>query len=206
MGTYVGKMGDYVSYYLNGKLVVRYIGKVNHWTDSQLEVQMKMALVSRLLKPIKDFVNTSFRYAHRPIGWSANNMFVSLNNPRIIAGVYPDLTIDFEKVVLSKGDILVPQNTQVSITGNALKFRWDADLDKEGTDENDQVMCLAYFPQNLQAFMVLSGNKRGVEEHTIALPSYTTDMVIETYLCFISEDRMYTSDSVYTGQLIWDKN
>lgn len=206
LGTYIGKMGDYVSYYLNGKVVVRYIGKVDHWTDPQLEVQMRMTLVSILVKTMKDFINASFRHTPKPIGWSANNMAVSLNNPGVVSGVYPDLAIDFGKVILSKGDIPVPQKTQVSLTDNAIKFSWAADLEAEKADENDQVMCLAYFPGSSQVFTVLSGNKRGAEEQMIALPSFTSGMVIETYLCFVSEDRMRTSDSVYTGRLIWDKN
>jgi hypothetical protein len=206
MGTNVGKMGGYVSYFLNGELVTRSIGVTDHWSDAQLANQMRTGLTTALLKPVKDFINIGMKYSPKPKkSWSSYTLATSVNKKQATKGIYPDLEIDFEKVVLAIGDIPVPLNPKVQLNDGRITFTWDADLSSAGTDNNDQVMCAAYFPETFQSFNVLSGAKRGEEKQDISLPSFTEEMRIETYICFVSEDRRRVSDSVYLGQLNWTK-
>jgi len=206
MGTNIGKIGNTVSYPLNGEIITRMIGVRTGSSVLQNEVQERTALLNEFKKPIDEFIRIGLKInPKRKKGWSWYNDFMSINNPQAIAGIYPDLEINYEKIVLAKGNIPVPLNSKVTLNNSILNFSWEADLEIKGTDEGDQIMCIAYFPEILQAFTVLSGAKRGAEEQTIQLPSFTRKMVIETYMCFISDDRKRISNSLYTGQLIWDK-
>ena len=207
MGTNVGKLGGFVSYFLNGELVTRSIGKVNHWSDAQYAVQLSTSLVNDLLGPLKDFVNISMKYAPKPKrSWSAFTLATSENKMKAIKGIFPELEIDYSKIVLAIGDIPVPVNPAVQLADGRITFAWEADLSSERTDPNDQIMCVAYFPETFQAFTIRGGAKRIEERQHIKLPSFTEEMIIETYMCFISEDRKEVSNSVYLGQLIWTKD
>lgn len=204
MGKNVGKVGGVVTYLLNGEWVTRSIGVVEEWSDAQYEIQMRTALITGLLKPLKKVVRTGMMYCPKPkSNWTAYTMATSSNNPSAIKGEYPDLEIDFEKVKLAIGDIPVPLKPAVQLKDNRIIFTWEADLDTEGTDEDDRVMCVAYFPETFQAFNVLDGAKRGEEQQVIKLPSFTEEMRIETYMCFVSDDRRRVSNSVYLGMLHW---
>ncbi|WP_139298307.1 DUF6266 family protein [Pedobacter hartonius] len=207
MGTNIGKLGGYVSYFLHGELVTRSIGVIDHWSDAQYANQMRTGLTTALLKPVKALINIGLKYSPKPKrSWSAYTQATSINKKQAIKGIYPDLEIDFEKVVLAIGDIPVPLNPQVQLSDGRIRFTWDADQQADGADQNDQVMCVAYFPETFQAFNQLSGAKRGEEKQDITLPSFTEEMRIETYICYVSEDRRRVSNSVYLGQLIWNKD
>lgn len=204
MGTNVGKLGGFVSYFLNGELITRSIGVVTHWSDAQYAVQMGTTLVGEVLAPLKEFVGITMKYSPKPKKtWSAYSLATSENKLKAITGVYPDLEIDFTKVVLAVGDIPVPVNPKAELSNGRITFTWDADLDAEGADPYDQVMCVAYFPETFQAFTIRAGAKRGEEQQHINLPSFTEEMTIETYMCYISEDRKRVSNSIYLNQLIW---
>ncbi|MET1055139.1 MAG: DUF6266 family protein [Pedobacter sp.] len=207
MGTVVGKVGGYVTYFLNGELVTRAIGVVDHWSDAQYAVQMKTALITALLKPVKPVIRKGMKYTPKPKRtWTAYSMATSANNPAAITGDYPELKIDYGKVVLSLGDIPAPLNPKVQLSDGRIAFTWEADLDREGADVDDRVMCVAYFPETYQSFNVTDGAKRGEEYQEIKLPSFTEEMKIETYICYFSEDRKQSSNSVYLGQLTWTKD
>jgi len=206
MGTNVGKLGGFVSYFLNDELVTRSIGKVTHWSDAQYAVQLGTSLVNDLLAPLKDFVNISMHYAPKPKkSWSAFTLATSENKMKAITGVFPDLKIDYTKVVLAIGKLPAPVNPKAQLADGRITFSWEADLSSENTDPSDRVMCVAYFPETFQAFTIRGGAKRTEEIQHINLPSFTEEMLIETYMCFISEDRKEVSDSIYLGQLIWTK-
>lgn len=96
-------------------------------------------------------------------------------------------------------------NAEVKLADKKLQFSWAPDLENEENDPSDQVMLIAYFPQTFLALTVKNGSPRTAGKHDIRLPSFKKAMVIETYMAFISEDRERVSDSIYLGQLIWDK-
>jgi hypothetical protein len=205
LGTVVGRVGNMVFYLLHGKIVGRTIGVVDKYSDAQLGNQMEFGLTTLLLNPVDKFIRAGFRITPKAAGQSFHNVAFSLNKKGAMTGSYPDISIDFSKVILSKGILPLPMNAEVKLADNKLQFSWDPDLDNEENDPSDQVMLVAYFPHTSQAMTVQNGSLRTAGKHEIRLPSFKTTMVIETYMAFISEDRERVSDSLYLGQLIWDK-
>jgi hypothetical protein len=98
LGTLVGKTGGYVSYYRMGQLVTRAIGVVSHWSDKQKAVQMGTALVTCLLGSMKTFIKIGFRNTPKPHNWNYYVKATSVNKLGAIKGIFPNLSIDFEKV------------------------------------------------------------------------------------------------------------
>ncbi|SEB05924.1 DUF6266 family protein [Pedobacter hartonius] len=204
LGTLIGRVGNMVFYELNGKIVGRTIGVVDSYSDAQLGNQMGFGLTTLLLNPVNQFIRAGFKTTPKEPGWNFHSLAFSLNKKNALTGKYPNVEIDFTKVIFSMGGLPLPKNPQVKLAGNCLEFSWEADPETKGNDERDQVMLVAYFPETLQAMTVQSGSPRTSEKHTILLPSFKGKKVIETYIAFISEDRERVSNSVYLGQIIWD--
>jgi hypothetical protein len=205
LGTVVGRVGRMVFYLLHGKIVGRTIGVVDKYSDAQLGNQMEFGLTTLLLNPVNKFIRAGFRTTPKAAGLTFHSVAFSLNKKGAMSGTYPDIAIDYSRVIFSKGSLPLPMNAEVKLDDKKLQFSWDPDLENEDNDPADQVMLVAYFPQDFRALTVQNGSPRTAGKHEIRLPSFKKAMVIETYMAFISEDRERVSDSIYLGQLIWDK-
>lgn len=123
-------------------------------------------------------------------------------------GEYPDYRIDFSKVVVSKGDLPVPLNASVTLSGNLLTFKWDIEPQTGSTRNEDQVMLLAYLPDTKNAASIVGGPGRSVGEAVLKIFPQTgdgtangKDTAVETYIAFISKGREQVSDSVYLRRI-----
>lgn len=200
-----GKIGNMVFYKLNGKIVGRSIGKVGKFSTKQMEVQMRTKLITPFLSPILEFIKLGFKNTPKPDHWNYYSQATFVNKPGAIKGIYPNLEIDYAKVILSMGPIPIPEKASVKFENNNLLFNWDPALDTIGAESRDQVMLLAYFPEKLKAVFLLSGARRSAASELLKLPSFREKTKIETFMAFTNEDRSSTSDSVYTGQLILEQ-
>ena len=63
----------------------------------------------------------------------------------------------------------------------------------------EQVMMLAYFPDQDRTEYVLFGNDRISGTAELELPPSLQGKYMETYLSFIAADRKQVANSVYTG-------
>ncbi|CAM4170481.1 hypothetical protein SAMN06265348_105369 [Pedobacter westerhofensis] len=204
-GDFTGRIGNMVFYKLNGKIVGRTIGIVETYSEKQEEVRMRTQLISPFLTPLKDFIRVGFRNTPKPQDWDFYSVATSVNKPGAIKGIYPNLEINYKKVILSLGSVPSPKNPKVILNDNILEFSWEPDLDAGGADLLDQVMLVAYFPQTLKAVFITSGARRTAGTEKLKLPSFNEKTVIETYISFITDDRTDVSNSVYTGRLTWKK-
>jgi hypothetical protein len=192
-----GRIGNIV-YYTNkwGNTVARTIGVKTGSKGGEFANQTATALITYLLKPVKPFIRIGFQNIPPFKEWNYHNYASSVNKLNAIKGTYPDQEVDYEKVMFAKGEMPLPANAQAALKDNEIVA---------GNYSRDQVMVLAFFPQRMKAMFLTSGARRVEEREVLALPRFTSSMVIETYLAFISDDRILVSDSVYTGQLVWDK-
>lgn len=190
---------------LNGVNVIRNIGKSGPHTDKQKANEQKMTLISSLAKRIEEYLIFGFKNSKRKRGESPRSYAIRINKQVAVKGTYPEQETDFEKLVVSAGNIPEPKNAAVKLNGNKLEFTWESDLEATGTDERDQVMLLVYLPKSRKAIQLVSGARRTEEFQQLQLPGAHKDYVIETYMSFIADDRSDASPSIYLGQLNWTK-
>lgn len=222
-GPIVGKIGNTVTYVRLGEVCVRTLTtkkKNKIFTQKQIAAFDRMRVMMGFVSPINTFVLTSFKLAVKGTNKIAQNAAVSLNISNAVMGEYPNLELDYSKIVVSKGNLLPAQNPVISHTVESttdkraiytnvfLKFHWDIDATLDYDRESDQVMLLAYLPDNKTAFYKVSGARRSEGEDTlkgcIAIKkrgSVIKDRFIETYIAFISDDRESISDSIYMGRI-----
>jgi len=200
---FIGRVGNTVTYLLNGQIVKRTIGKSSkEATIPQLSARQKTKIITGFLNPVKEFINIGFEFEARLVQkHSAYNIATSYNWLNALTGEYPDQQIDFSKVLLSRGKMPSTNNIDVKFQGNKISFKWDETIVNEGMKESDRVMLLAYLPKENRAVSLIGGAERLEGGEYLIIPECKEGIHIETYVSFVSADYKSISDSVYTGQV-----
>lgn len=201
-GPITGRVGDMIYYRLNGQNLARHVGKrVKPFSEAQLASQAQMGLINVFLKVLAEFLSIGFITADQEPKNSAYNRAVSYNRINAIAGIYPDLLIDYSKVLVSKGKLPVAEGATVELVPEGLRFSWLYFSDMPYPRTNDRVMLLAYFPVLGSAVYSFEGASRKVGTDVLVLPGELLAEPMEVYIAFVAADIKSVSDSVYLGSL-----
>lgn len=196
-----GKIGNIVFYVLNGQNVSRTIGDPGKPSRNQLGNQQSMAVTMALLKRMKDFINVGFELEAAGTVKNAFNLATSYNKKGALQGEYPNISVNYSKVILSKGDLPVAKDIQLSKTDTGVLISWDPSRLDFNYGLDDSVMILLYHPLRKKAKSFLNAARREEGSRFIEVDKEWLDEPIEAYLCFKSADGKHISDSVYIGNL-----
>ena len=119
-----GKVGNVVTYQMYGKSYMRSLPAQyrDKKSDKQLAQRQKMKLVSDFLGPYKEVLRMTFK--NEAIGRSAFMAAKSYNMLNAIVGDYPDQYIDYKKVLVSMGSVLLPEEATITLVNEGLLFDW----------------------------------------------------------------------------------
>jgi hypothetical protein len=199
-GIFNGKIGNLVFYQLNGKQVMRTIGKsTKPATDAQLGCRQQMQVINSFLKPIIEFVNSGFRLEAKGTTKGAYNLALAYNKKHALQGVYPNMEMDYALVLVTQGNLPCAINPSVERVPEGLKFTWLCPTDLLWPQGNDQVMLLAYFPVLKKAVFNLYGAKRSNCADVLPIQPELINEYMEVYISFIDEKRNGIANSMYLG-------
>ena len=164
-------------------------------SPAQQAVQAKLALAVTQLRPIKDILNIGFG-DKKLDGLSGYNAAVRAFINNNILGDYPNYTIDYPKMVLSKGSLgaLFTSSLQYD---EKLSFTWAVTEETKTTFETDQVIVVV-FNQAKELHMVQDSARRNagaVELNVPVIPGET----LHVWAFGISQENQTTSKSEYVG-------
>jgi hypothetical protein len=120
-----GKIGELVYFVRNGKQLVRKCTKITKPpTEAQLKVRKQLTVVVAFLKPLLGVINVGFLMAAKKERSLAYSLAVKYNRNRAVAGVYPDVVIDYARVLLTKqcGNVAGAFRAAVLQTAGGLQF------------------------------------------------------------------------------------
>ncbi len=201
-GAITGRVDNLVYYVLNGKNVVRKIGKTyKEPTLPQLRAREITKRSSEFFSRMLDFVNVGFGITALGTDKNAFNLAIKENRSKMFKGEYPNLEIDYSQLVLSNGFLKPGEELSSSASEEGISFNWKTDPKMPWAESTDQVMLLAYFPDQDKVVYKLFGNSRIVGNDVLAWKPSLLGKYAETYVCFISADRKQISDSIYTGSV-----
>ncbi|MBB2151094.1 DUF6266 family protein [Pedobacter gandavensis] len=144
-----GKLGNVVSYMLRGQLVHRTVGKQGKPSLKQKANHQSMAVVTRFLGHFKDYLGNGFELEARGTIRNQHNLAVSCNKKNALKGEYPDISIDYAKVQLSKGSLQQPRNIRLEKVEGGLQISWDPLYESGSGSQYDDCLQLAvYFPKS----------------------------------------------------------
>ncbi|MES2454931.1 MAG: DUF6266 family protein [Bacteroidota bacterium] len=198
-GPMTGKIGNLVYYRANGVNRVRTIGKITvPPTPAQLQIRMQMKVISQFLKLLTELLNVGFKMMAK-VGSSPFNAATAYNIRHALTGLYPDVSIDYSKVMISMGSLELPTEMDVQLTTEGLQFTWDGTSPNYYPRPDDQALLLAYFPGQHKAVYELYGPNRQVGLAKFPLPDDLIAEPMVVYMAFVSPDRKRLSNSVYLG-------
>ncbi|MBB2148684.1 DUF6266 family protein [Pedobacter gandavensis] len=196
-----GKIGNMVFYMLNGQPVCRSKGKPGKPSLKQLANRQAMAVAMDLLKPMKDFINVSFKRESEGSVKNPHNLATSYNKKQALTGDYPNITIDYSKVILSKGTLEMAADLKVSKGTDGLNLSWNSSIAENGV-EDDILMVAVSHPTKKRASLFLNAAKRGDGSCFVPLDrEWMMTAQMEVYVCLKSANEQLISDSAYVGNV-----
>jgi hypothetical protein len=162
----------------------------------QLEQQIKFRLLSIFLAALREIIAVGFRSATKQ---SPLNAAFRYNFQRVILGVYPFYSIDFARVLCSKGKLDGPRAAMVAwaADGVGLSFNWLPDVQSRFNQRNDRACFVVYCATNGLAVTSLYVVKRGDLGYLMVLPPDFWARQLHCYVCFASANGHEVSESVY---------
>lgn len=203
LGGFSGKVGNVIGGSWNGIDYMR--SKPNNVKDPKTEAQLtqrqKFALVTSFLKKIKPVINAGYKPLTKQM--TSVNSAMSYNIKNAVSGNYPDLELDFESVLVARGDLIPAINASAESSAPAeISFSWTDNSGVGSAKEDDQALILVYSTDKDRGIFVTdSGPTRDEETYTLTLPGNYEGDTVEAYLAFVSADGEETSDSDYLGSI-----
>lgn len=202
LGEFKGSIGPVVGATWKGKAYMRIRPRKSTIprSQAQLEQQAKFSLLQGFLLSMRGVVMLGFK--DNAIQMTGINSAYAYNYKHAITGIYPAFALDYSKVLVSAGRLLIAVDVVVAATGNGmLKFSWMDNSGKAMANANDKCMIVVYCPECKLSIYITTGTKRSVGEHMVNAGIFI-GRTTETWISFISADETDVATSIYTGQLM----
>lgn len=204
-GPFSGKVGSVVGYEWRGIAVIRGLPKKKTRAPTILELtnREKMRLMQEFLKDSIHFIRLGFSLDAASKKMSAFNAAMSYNKKNAIVGDYPNLAINYQKVLLSTGNLPKPKGIEILLVENGVSFKWDTDEIKENT--NMRTILFIHSDHKPINAMIIGGvmANEGYEVLTFSGSNKKIPMGVKIHLfmAFVTVMHDAISDSVYCGTL-----
>jgi hypothetical protein len=201
LGGFSGKVGSVVGSswkgisYMRGKAV----SIKNPRTLQQMMHRNKFAAALSVLQPITAFIRVGFkRYAYKK---SEFNAAMSYTLKNAITGTYPDYTIDFSKLLVSRGSLTGANNATAAPVAGKIKLTWEDNTGIGEAQPTDKALAVAINPAKGEAAYTTDGAQRATGLENLIVSPYWAGDEVEVYLAFITENGKDVATSVYLGSV-----
>ncbi|MDR6783327.1 hypothetical protein ABIE26_000185 [Pedobacter africanus] len=203
LGGFRNKTGSVVGAYWRNRDVIRGLPRASNKAATQLQInqRFKFGMVTAFVARLSGFIDMGFGSGGGST--SAMNQAVAYHLSNAITGVAPNFTIDYTKVKINKGKLLLANGIQVAITAAArIDFTWlNTVPDGKYKDATDRANVVVYNPTK-DTFVVLpsAAARSALGYNLIVPPDYSGDQV-HCYISFSSIiHKKLVSDSEYIGE------
>ncbi|MEQ7800933.1 DUF6266 family protein [Pedobacter sp. ASV1-7] len=168
-------------------------------TPAQIASREKFKFVNEWLVPFHAYVTVGFRnYAKDK---TEINTAFSKNYRQATVGVYPDLSIDYEKVVLAKGNLPCLYGVQVELAQpDLLKLTWKQNHNDDSSTD-DQVMLIVYNRELKIVDGFIGGCNRANLHCSLELNPKLIGKSLDVYVSVVSLNGKRVANSEYLGKV-----
>lgn len=198
-GGFEGRTGPLVGRKVNGKSIIAAFPRktTKPRTAAQIDQQLKFDLVIGFLKWLKCLIAIGFK---DPDGKKNSfNTAVKYNFKRIITGTSPNYSIDYSKLVFSRGSLAGPNSPSVSLETNTLIINWQPDVQQQFNQHTDRASFLVYCPGKIEIVIHTSSIERSALGYRIAIPQNFEGNEMYVFMSFRSANGKVVSDSKFLG-------
>ncbi|EDM36924.1 hypothetical protein PBAL39_18659 [Pedobacter sp. BAL39] len=201
-GRFIGKMRNVVYYMLRGQYVSRTIGKQpKRKTEKQLANQHAMSVTMDFVRAVNSFIKVSFALEAQGTTKNAHNLATSYVKKHALTGQYPNMRVDYSKVILSNGAVPVTPASSITKVKGGVTISWQTDDKIHWSNQNDMVMVLLYLPGKRMSIPMFNAAKRKDGQVYIPLRDSFANEPMEAFMCFKTADGTEISNSIYLGNL-----
>jgi hypothetical protein len=200
-GAFIGRVGPVIGYVSRGKAIMRSrpnVSKSRKPSILQQQQHAKFSLMNRFLQPIISFLNETKKTVD--IDLTGYNKAFSYNVKNAIAGSYPDLMIDYNMVLLTRGDLPNIKSAQAeSLSSGQIAVGWTDNSGAGLARSNDRMFILVYCKEmNEWTYSLnLAGRSAG---NCIFDVARFSGRIVQIYTGFLSFNGKDVSDSLYVGE------
>lgn len=202
LGAFTGKVGNVVGSTWNGVSYMRAVpaNVKDPKTPKQLAQRQRFGLVTSFMRKFKPIINIGFKNGSGNM--NPLNRASSYNMRNAVGGEYPDQQIEYEQLVLARGDLSKVDDPQATAGGpGEISFSWKDNSGEGSALSDDKVVIIIYNPDRDSVIYHFDLATREDESLTLTLPDSYQDSDVETYLFLVSSDEKLVSDSLHTGQV-----
>ena len=199
-GPFSGKVGAVVGYVSRGKSIMRGLPNINKSrkpSPLQAQQHVKFSLMNKFLGPIIPFLNNTNKTDNPDL--SGYNKAFSYNVKNAISGSYPDLVINYEMALLTRGDLPNVKSSQTdSKTSGRITFHW---TDNSGTGlarSNDKAFIAVHCKELNDWIYGLDLSERSAGSYVFEVVKFSGRQV-HAYIGFLSANGNDVSDSLFAG-------
>ena len=195
LGGFSGKVGTVVGASWKQTMYMRSLPKnINDpKTLAQRRQRVKFALVIALLRPLTAVLRVGWkRYATHQTAFNAATAYTFAN---AITGTFPNLQIDYKKVMISRGNLTPIQPPTLKGSGGKITIAWKDNSGIGNAKPTDKLLLALINPVKNEVITRYDETERSEESFAIDLPHWTGNRV-HIYIGFASDDGKEVSDSI----------
>ncbi|MEJ7559336.1 MAG: DUF6266 family protein [Pedobacter sp.] len=201
LGYFRGKVGTVIGSIWKGINYMKSLPDVSNSepTPAQLNVRLKFALIMAWFSNIKGLINIGYQKFNK--GITPMNAATSYHLKAAVSGVAPNLILNFNKIIVSVGDL--EDLPGITITGGSdeLIFTWNENVAMEYGKPTDQITILVYHELTFKFAQVLKVVPRSALGYTMSLPAEFAGSALHCYLVVTSLDGKECSTSQHSGAM-----
>jgi len=200
LGGFSGTVGTVVGGNWRGIDYMRSLSPARNSSNSpaQAEQRARFSVVGKFLQSMKDLLMVGFRDSAVKMTGANSAMANTLKSA--ITGVFPDFTILYSNVQISRGSLV---NASAPVAAAAapgtIGFSWTDNSGIGKAKAADKAILVAYCPE-LNHTVFANGATRSAGKDTLNVAEFK-GKVVQTWISFISADRKDIATSLFTGQV-----
>jgi hypothetical protein len=168
-------------------------------TTPQAAQRARFALFSKFQFSMKELLTLGFR--DFAVQMTAPNSALSYNMKNAIIGVYPNFSILYDQVLVTRGslpNVSVP--AAAAGTSGTVTFSWTNNAGIGKAKGGDTALLVAYCPELNHTVYTTAGALRSAGTDTLNVQEFK-GKVVQTWISFISVDKKDIATSLFTGEV-----
>ena len=203
LGAFSGKVGPVVGASWRGKDVLRSLPRkgTRVATETQIVQRLKFSTVTAFLTPLKPIVSKYYGSDSGEI--TRRNQAMSYHMKEAVNFVDPNFVFDYNKVQISKGDLLQLQTPNaVAGVATSIDFTWVNNAGQGQALATDKVVIAVYEPTSKTTVYTMNAGERSAGLSNFILPAYLTGTSVEVWVTVVSNDDKLYATSQYLGTIV----
>lgn len=195
-GKFSGRVGNVVgsSWKGTGVMRIRPASVSNPRTPGQLNQRSRFGIIARFVQANRDLIKAGFR--PWATGITTHNAAMSYNLTNALTGDYPDVSIDYSRIMLSRGSMAKVQNLSATFSApDTLTLNWDNNTSDQNSQADNKLMVSLYDAETQAAIGYHAVAVRSAQTVDLLLPTDWAGKTVQVLAFFIASASVGSVDA-----------